>query len=157
MGELKPHKSFSPPFKSPRRNHKYVRSSLEKLFFNKTQVKRKKQDPKQQGVQYINYFMVMLGKQQQNNFVVWLLISRQDSFVKLHEREQSLLVRICKQKTSQGCCPLPLFLNHYCQEATCISLCKWSMLHVKQGRKKRGKKSRQQQQKSQKKLLNKTQ
>lgn len=91
LGKAKPHKSFSPLFKTPRRNDRYVRSALQKLFFNKTQVKRKKQDPKHQGVQYLNYFMVMLGKQQQNNFVVWLLFSRQDSFVKLHEREQKCL------------------------------------------------------------------
>lgn len=90
MGK-KPLKSFSPPLKIPRRNHRYVRSALQKLFFNKTQVKRKKQDPKHQGVQYLNYFMVVLGKQQQNNFVVWLLFSRQDSFVNLHEREQKPL------------------------------------------------------------------
>lgn len=54
-------------------------------------MKKKKEDPKHQGVQYLNYFMVMLGKQEQNNFVVWLLFSRKHSFVKLHEREQKPL------------------------------------------------------------------
>lgn len=42
-----------------------------------------------QAMQYLNYFIVMLEKQQLNNFVAWLLF--QDSFVKLHEREQEPL------------------------------------------------------------------